>query len=276
MIAVAKALVVDQPWIDLLLSGQKIWEMRSKATSHRGWFGLIRKGSGLVVGVARLTGCGGPLSEDEMIASVGKHRIPEGIIRSGAVAKWNTPWFLEDVRPLPQPVPYIHPSGAVTWVNLAESVTRAIEAQVDAAASEQPNAHPVASPPAAFKPPAVAESVPTAHTHRSAAMLGETELTPGNLKNDHFYLRSFVHRFPADLIGGSNKRKVADRVALVDWGGGVIETDIDGSPSKQFFRRRSWVRQFFADNDAEPGDRVRVEETAPYRYRVTLRKAGSL
>lgn len=173
MTLITKALVVDDPWIELLLSGQKTWEMRSKATTHRGWFGLIRKGSGLVVGVARLTGCGGPLSEDEMIASFGKHRISESVVRSGAVAKWNTPWFLEGVRPLPQPVPYVHPFGAVTWVYLAEAVTQAIEAQVDAAASIQPTAHPVASPPAALKAAAAAEPAPATSPRASGSMLGD-------------------------------------------------------------------------------------------------------
>ena len=110
----------------------------------------------------------------------------------------------------------------------------------------------------------------------SSGFWGEVEITQGNLNNDHFYMRGFLDRFPSDLIGGANEHEVAARSALVDWGADTIETDIDGSPSKQFFRRRAWVRQFFAANDAAPGDRVRVEETAPYRYRVTLRKAGSL
>ena len=51
---ITKALIVAEPWIVHLLAGSKTWEMRSQGASHRGWFGLIQKGSGTVVGVARL------------------------------------------------------------------------------------------------------------------------------------------------------------------------------------------------------------------------------
>lgn len=99
-------------------------------------------------------------------------------------------------------------------------------------------------------------------------------MTQGNLDNDHFYLRGLMDRFPLDLIGGSNKSQTAQKMAIIDWGGPTTtETDIDGS--KQFFRARSWIRQFFTDTDAVPGDVVRVEETAPYRYRVSLIKKGA-
>ncbi|MEJ8570769.1 hypothetical protein [Microbaculum marinum] len=107
-----------------------------------------------------------------------------------------------------------------------------------------------------------------------SGMWGEVEITQGNLNppNNHFYMRGFLHRFPADLIGGSNRSKAAVRSALVDWGGpSPVETDIDGT--KAFFRKRAWVRRFFAANDAVAGDIVRVEETSPYRYRVRLLKS---
>jgi hypothetical protein len=46
-------------------------------------------------------------------------------------------------------------------------------------------------------------------------------------------------------------------------------TDIDGG-TKKFFRARGWVGAFYKLNHAEPGDRVVIHETAPYRYRVSL------
>lgn len=107
-----------------------------------------------------------------------------------------------------------------------------------------------------------------------SGMWGEVEITEGNLnaKNKHFYMRSFLERFPADLIGGSNAAKAAPRNALIDWGGAsLVETDIDGE-DKKFFRKRGWVRELYEREKAEPGDWVRVEETAPYRYRVTIIK----
>ena len=66
---ITKALIVADPWIEYLLNGTKDWEMRSSGASHRGWFGLIRKGSGAVQGVARLGDVGAPLTPEQMIAN---------------------------------------------------------------------------------------------------------------------------------------------------------------------------------------------------------------
>jgi hypothetical protein len=128
---VTKGLVIDDPWIELILSGQKTWEMRSTSASFRGWFGLIRKGSGLVSGIARLADCRSPLGPDQLIETYDKHRIPPEMVRSGKVAKWNRPWVLSNVRQLAKPVPYRHKPGAVTWVTFDPVVTSAISAQVE-------------------------------------------------------------------------------------------------------------------------------------------------
>lgn len=283
MPTVTKALIIDRPWIDLILSGAKTWEMRGTGASHRGWFGLIRKGSGQVVGVARLTGSGGPLSIEEMVASIDRHHIPEHMIRSRAVAKWTTPWHLADARPLPRPVPYRHPYGAVTWVNLEESVSRAIAAQMDLPVQADPVAQLArASIPAPPRPtpvaahsqaPVAAAAIPVASkTLPPNAMLGETAITEGNLKNNHFYLRGFLHHFPDDLIGGRDATPPA--LALVE-AVGMPPTQTDICPRHRFFRDRSWMRQFFANHDAAPGDRVQVHQLAPGHYRVSLVKGAA-
>lgn len=128
---ISKGLIIADPWIGYILKGEKRWEMRSTGCSHRGWFGLIRKGTGAVWGIAKLTNVGHSLSPDEMVESFEKHRIPEEMIRSGEVAKWNTPWKLADVTQLKTPVPYEHKSGAVTWVELGPVVSSEIERQVE-------------------------------------------------------------------------------------------------------------------------------------------------
>ncbi len=128
---ITKGLIVADPWIAYLLNGSKTWEMRSSGTSHRGWFGLIRKGSGAVCGIARMVDVGAPLSPAEMIAAFEWHRIPEHMILSGEVAKWNTPWKLADLCCLAQPVPYKHKSGAVTWVELDDAAIEGIAGQLD-------------------------------------------------------------------------------------------------------------------------------------------------
>lgn len=50
IISTMKGLVIKQPWIDYILSGNKIWEIRSTNTNIRGKIELIQSGSGLVVG----------------------------------------------------------------------------------------------------------------------------------------------------------------------------------------------------------------------------------
>lgn len=106
-------------------------------------------------------------------------------------------------------------------------------------------------------------------------LLGETELTPANLKHNHFYLTRFLSRFPLDLIGGTNADEPAKRTALVDWGGPMPEeTDIPSD--KNMFRKRGWVREFFFSTDATPGDVVHVREISPYRYQVSLKKKARL
>ena len=297
MTRITKALIIDQPWIDLILSGRKTWEMRGTGTSHRGPFGLIRKGSGQVVGVARLTGCGTALSVPDMVASIDRHHIPEQTIRSGFVSKWTTPWHLAEARPLANPVPYRHPSGAVTWVNLAPEVTEAIAAQLGAqpaapAAVTEPRRAEIdpgtllaltrvpiiprrpreAAVQTSIQPAAQPAAMPAAAipgSPRTLALLGETEITAGNLKNNHFYLRSFLHRFPDALVGG---RDLPTPILATVEAEGMAPAQMDICPRHRFFRDRSWTRRFFESQDAAPGDRLRVSEIAPLRYHVSLVK----
>lgn len=113
-----KALVIREPWISMILRGEKTWEMRSTAVSIRGSIALIRSGSGQIVGIANLVGCQGPLSDDEISIYEPFHRVPASEIRN-----WKYAWKLEHCRALPMPVSYRHPKGAVKWVTLDE-VTR--------------------------------------------------------------------------------------------------------------------------------------------------------
>lgn len=276
-----KALIIADPWISYILDGSKIWEMRASSTSHRGWFGLIRKGTGAIYGVARLVDVGSPFSPAEMLRTTDQHRIPADLIASGEVAKWNTPWRLADVRRLTTPVPYRHPSGAVTWVTLGDDIARAIASQLTGdpivqTATKGPVAQSPSTSQAKVPSTPVAASPVRSVAGQSLALEGEIriEITEANLKHNHFYLRPHVHKFPDDVIGGSNKSKLARRVVKLDWGGPApAETDIDGE-DKKFFRARGWVGAFFKLNDAQPGDFVVVERVDPYRYQVRLRKAA--
>lgn len=257
ILSVDKALIIADPWISLILGGQKDWEMRSTSASHRGWFGLVWKGLGAVYGVARLVDVKPPQSTEQMIKAFEHHRIPEEMIRSGEVATWNTPWVLADVRRLTTPVRYRHKNGSVTWVNLEDEVSEAIVRQLNAEAVLQT---PLISP----------RATPIAAKTKDPKIIGEVEITQGNIDHRHLYLRGFFDRFPADAVGGSNRAAKASREISVDWGQDNVWTDLDGS--KKLFRARGWIGSFFRLNDAKAGDVVIVEEMAPYQYGVRLVK----
>jgi hypothetical protein len=126
-----KALIVDDPWITAILKGEKTWEMRKTGCKLRGPIALIRKGSGHVVGVAEVTDCLPPLDTREAYASAEPlHCVPPSDQEQSFTEGWRTPWVLANARPLPEAVPYKHPSGAVIWVNLAPETAAKVEAQL--------------------------------------------------------------------------------------------------------------------------------------------------
>ncbi len=112
-----KAIVIKQPWIDLILSGEKTWEIRSRSVRARGVIGLIEGGSGKVAGLTRLVGCVGPLDRDQLASQFGKHRVPPQRMSEVPYTSFYA-WELADARRLDPPVPYRHPAGAVIWVRL--------------------------------------------------------------------------------------------------------------------------------------------------------------
>jgi len=113
-----KGLIIKSPYIEKILDGSKIWEMRSKATQIRGPIALIKQGSGQIVGVASLIDVKGPLSQQERIHTIDKHQIPLDQLKSGITEKWNFAWVLGNAQSLISPIAYKHPNGAVIWVNL--------------------------------------------------------------------------------------------------------------------------------------------------------------
>jgi len=286
---VTRGLIIADPWVGHILEGRKDWEMRSQATAHRGWFGLIRKGSGQVMGLARLVDCGRALSESEMIDSFEHHRIPDTMIRNGEVSKWVIPWKLADIRRLDRAIPYEHKSGAVTWVSFSAGVAAQLQLVLEGSASQSgvetlARAREVAddklipissSPTDPAAPRRVKATLPTGPSSGAPErLLGRSRLSGGNLRNNHFYLTDFMNDFPADIIGGRNRHEAAAREVTVDWGGpNLVMTDIDHT--KRMFRARGWVRQFFAASGAREGDFVVVTSPSPYQVRVRVEHASA-
>jgi hypothetical protein len=285
---VTRGLIIADPWIGYILDGRKTWEMRSQATSVRGWLALIRKGSGTIVGLARLVECGKALDQAEMLAACHHHCIPESMIRRGEVSKWVVPWKMADVCPLTQPVSYKHLSGAVTWVTLTSEVRQQLTPYVNK--KSQASQHDATSPARTIKQvsslstPARIEIDPSNRPTLVRApsppipegkgkVLGQSVLSGGNIRNHHIKLSPILAAFPCDVIGGKNKSEVAPRSLVIDWGGpDLVTTDIDGS--KCIFRARGWVRRFFEASRAQEGDVVIFSETAPYRVAISLSRAN--
>ncbi|TIC80322.1 ASCH domain-containing protein [Crenobacter intestini] len=123
-----KGLLIRDPWIEKILRGEKVWEMRSRETRERGWVALIKAGSGMVVGLARIVDCIGPLSGAQMLETQNRHgisaeRLPE-------VPQYRHAWVLSDVMRLPSPVAYQHKSGAVIFASLDAKARQQIAAQL--------------------------------------------------------------------------------------------------------------------------------------------------
>lgn len=128
--APTKALIIASPHIERILAGEKTWEMRSRNCTIRGLIGLIRKGSGTVVGLVDIIGVRGPLTRDELLANLDKHRATREQVDDPALAKWNLAWVLDKAHPLPHPIPYLHPKGAQSWIKLDDKARHAILQQM--------------------------------------------------------------------------------------------------------------------------------------------------
>jgi hypothetical protein len=117
-------LIIGAEPIEQILAGLKSWEIRGRRTEIRGRIALIKKGSKTVVGTAQLVAVHGPLSLAELRSNADKHQPTPAELEHGCGYTTTFAWELKDVRRLKKPVPYRHPSGAVTWVRLPENLLR--------------------------------------------------------------------------------------------------------------------------------------------------------
>jgi len=116
-----RGLLVRDPYATQLLNGEKIWEIRGKATQIRGTVAIIKSGTGRAFGTVRLVRVLGPLALDDLVLA---HELPgderEQFKRAGLPYAKTYAYVLSDPRWFERPVHYHHPSGAVTWVRLPE------------------------------------------------------------------------------------------------------------------------------------------------------------
>lgn len=108
------ALIIKKPWIDLILAGEKIWEIRGCPTKKRGKIELIQSGSGLVIGCCDLIDC------IKLDLSIYKNSIDKHCIKYVEVFPYKSTfaWVIANPIRYEKPKPYKHPNGAVIWVKL--------------------------------------------------------------------------------------------------------------------------------------------------------------
>ena len=257
-----RGLIIRSPWIDLILAGMKTWEMRTKSTSIRGRIMLIKAGSGLIYGTAELIDSLPVLSREELRGTQSFHGITEEILDEVMRNRWTTPWVLHNIIKLETPIPYSHPKGAVTWVDLPDMAMgeiRQMEKRIkpnDSKKTEQ-TLQPL--------------KIPSKLEHIDQTIeWADIPLTEGNIRNGHFRLRYAQHLLPNDCIGGSNKNSAAKNIRVQCKPGMLVECDIAGD--KMILRARSQVRDFFDRTGAKSGDFIRFNRVNDHDFIITLRR----
>ena len=108
-------LIVRNPWLDLILSKDKTWEIRDAQTKQRGKVHLALSGAGgRIVGQCHITDSVA-IDKITLRTTFSKHRI-----KDLARITYRRPhaWVLSKARRYMKPFVYSHPQGAIKWVRL--------------------------------------------------------------------------------------------------------------------------------------------------------------
>ena len=96
-----------------------------------------------------------------------------------------------------------------------------------------------------------------------------------NLRANHLYLTGHTDFFPADCYGPASEKAGAARLLRLDVEGlpepvmTDIPTDARTGKPRRFFRKRGWVREFFAKHGIKAGDTIAIERLSSHRFRIT-------
>jgi hypothetical protein len=117
-----RAVIIREPFLTDILLGRKRWEIRSTATTVRGRIALIRSGSGLIVGEASIVDCKGPLDVGTLANSSALTNEERRWYRSARQLPYlrTFAWVFADPLSYAAPVAYLHPQGAVRFVDLTK------------------------------------------------------------------------------------------------------------------------------------------------------------
>jgi hypothetical protein len=127
-----RGLMIRDPYITDILLQRKIWEIRGRRTKVRGRIGLIKSGAQHIFGEATLTDVIGPMLFQALLDSwqIGPHdqaelQIHQKLPYVTSDGKSKTfAWIFENIICYEFPIPYRHPSGAVTFVDLKKATNQ--------------------------------------------------------------------------------------------------------------------------------------------------------
>ena len=108
-------LIVKPKWAELILSGQKTWEIRGSNTNKREIIGIAESGTGKVFGEVELIGSSRMCFRD-FIFNFDRHWIEKTWKELHEIYKTPYIWELRNAKRYDEPKPYNHPKGAVIWV----------------------------------------------------------------------------------------------------------------------------------------------------------------
>jgi len=113
-------LVIKPHFANLIVDGEKSWELRGAITHKRGRVAIIASTTGTIIGEVEIIRCmEAPKSFRARHITRSHHRLTEG--EYSLMNKWRYAWVLDNAIRYDKPISYKHPQGAVTWVaNLAK------------------------------------------------------------------------------------------------------------------------------------------------------------
>lgn len=100
-------------------------------------------------------------------------------------------------------------------------------------------------------------------------------VTPANIREGQLYITGHTDFFPADCFGTSSERAGCGRTIELEVAGlrervlTDIPTDATTGKPRRFFRKRAWVKEFFAKHGIKPGDTICIERMGRRRFRVS-------
>lgn len=112
-------LIIKKLWLSkiFLLTNPKDWEIRGSRTNKRGKIFLLESGSGLIVGETELVNCI-ELDLVDFLKNEHHHKIPMTVHNNCLPYPKTFAWVFRNTQKYSHPIPYVHPQGAVIWVNI--------------------------------------------------------------------------------------------------------------------------------------------------------------